>query len=95
MFFSSPSKSLQKNIVADVNQKKKKNMTDKDLNPFFEFGNEKVYFNYPLPLLIINSKILFIFKAYYTMRASVWKLVLVNFRVQIRHLLIVSIINQW
>lgn len=69
-------------------------MTTDHLNSLFEPGSEKVYFNYLLPLLIINCKILFVFKAYYIMRANVWKLVLVKFRFLIRHLLIMRIINQ-
>lgn len=70
-------------------------MTAKHLNPLFENCNEKVYFNYPLLLLIINCKILLIFKAYYIMRANIWKLVLVKFTSLIMYLLIMRVINQW
>lgn len=76
-------------------KKKKKNMTAKSLNPLFEQGNKKVYFNYPLIVLIINRKINFICKSCCTMRADVWKLVLVKFRFLIMHLLIMRITNQW
>lgn len=78
-----------------LTKEEKRNMTTKSLSPLFEQDNNKVYFNYPQILLVINCKIHFICKACCIMRAGVWKLVLVKFRFLIMNLLIMRLTNQW